>query len=114
MTECLFCQIVKEKIPAEIIYDDDEILAFRDIKPQAPVHVLLIPKRHITNLSAIGEDDEPLLARLMRVSAKLAHTEGIAESGYRVVTNCQEDAGQSVFHLHFHLLGGRRMTWPPG
>ncbi len=114
MTECLFCQIVKEKIPAEIIYDDDEILAFRDINPQAPVHVLLIPKRHITNLNAIDDDDEPLLARLMRVSAKLAHHEGIAESGYRVVTNCQEDAGQSVFHLHFHLLGGRRMTWPPG
>ena len=114
MTECLFCQIVNDKIPAEIIYDDDEVLAFRDISPQAPVHVLLIPKRHITNLNAIGEDDGPLLARLMRVSAKLARNEGIAESGYRIVTNCQEDAGQSVLHLHFHLLGGRRMTWPPG
>ena len=114
MTECLFCQIVNEKIPADIIYDDDEVLAFRDINPQAPVHVLLIPKRYITNLNAIREDDGPLLARLMRVSTKLARNEGIAESGYRVVTNCQEDAGQSVLHLHFHLLGGRRMTWPPG
>ena len=111
--DCLFCKIVSGEIPSDRVHEDDEIIAFRDISPQAPTHVLVIPRRHIPDVHALTDADGDLLARLFGVTRQLAEGEGI-ENGYRVVTNVGPDAGQSVFHLHFHLLGGRRMTWPPG
>ena len=111
--DCLFCKIVAGEIPSDCVHEDDEIIAFRDISPQAPSHVLVIPRRHIPDFHALTDADSDLLARLFGVTRRIAENEGI-ENGYRVVTNVGPDAGQSVFHLHFHLLGGRRMTWPPG
>lgn len=113
LSDCLFCKIVKKELPSEIVYEDDEVLAFRDIKPQAPVHVLIIPKRHIASLADLTEEDGDAMGRVMLVASKLARDSGISE-GYRVVANCGKDAGQSVFHIHVHLLGGRSLGWPPG
>lgn len=113
MSACLFCRIVAGEVPAKVVHDDDEILAFRDISPQAPVHVLLIPKRHIASVGDATEEDTALLGKLLLVAKGIAEKEGIA-SGYRLVTNRGAEAGQSVFHLHVHLLGGRPMGWPPG
>lgn len=111
-TDCLFCRIVSGAIPAKIVAQSDDCIAFRDIDPQAPVHVLVIPRRHIASLDAL--DDPALLGPLAAMAAKVAREEGVASSGYRAVINTGADAGQSVAHLHMHVLGGRRMKWPPG
>jgi histidine triad (HIT) family protein len=113
MTDCLFCKIIAGDIPAETLYQDDDILAFRDISPQAPHHFLIIPKKHLSGPAAITADEEELFGKMMRVGAELAAQHGIGE-GFRVVLNNGEQAGQTVFHLHMHILGGRPMTWPPG
>ena len=109
---CLFCRIAKGEISAKLVAETDEAVAFRDIDPKAPVHVLVIPRQHLTSLATA--EDEELLGQLLMFVAKIARTEGISESGYRVVANTGPDGGQSVDHLHLHLMGGRRMTWPPG
>lgn len=114
MEDCLFCKIAAGEIPAKIAYEDGEIIAFYDIAPQAPVHVLVIPKRHIESAQKLAAGDEALLFRMFGVAAQLAKELGVAESGYRLVTNVGQDAGQSVPHLHLHLLGGRSLAWPPG
>ena len=111
-TDCLFCRIINKQIPATIIYEDDKVLAFRDIAPQAPVHLLVIPKTHVSGLAELK--DLALLPNLFRVIQQLAVSEKIEHSGYRVVVNQGHDAGQAVGHLHFHLLGGRQLQWPPG
>ncbi len=113
-SNCVFCRIVRREAPADIVYQDDEITAFRDINPQAPVHILIVPRRHIPAVAALGADDGALAGRLMLVARDLAEREGIARSGYRLVVNNGPQAGQSVEHLHLHLLGGRSMRWPPG
>lgn len=111
MAECLFCRLVAGEIPAQIVYEDAHAIAFRDINPQAPVHVLVIPRAHLASLAEFtGETCGPLMDAINQV----AKQEGIAESGYRVVTNCGPDAQQTVFHLHWHVLGGRALGWPPG
>jgi histidine triad (HIT) family protein len=114
MENCLFCKIAAGEIPAKIVYQDQDIVAFEDINPQAPHHILLIPRQHITSMSELALEHGPILTKLFVTAQELAHTIGIDESGYRFLTNVGPDAGQSVFHLHFHLLGGRRLGWPPG
>jgi histidine triad (HIT) family protein len=111
--DCLFCKIVAGDIPADIVYESDTALAFRDINPQAPTHVLVIPRKHISTINDIGVDDETLIGSLYTAAREIAAAEGIAEDGYRAVMNCNESAGQSVFHIHLHVLGGKRMGWPP-
>jgi len=113
-TDCIFCKIVNGDIPSDKVYEDDEFYAFRDINPCAPVHVLVIPKRHIPRTIDLSEDDAALAGRLLLVANKLAAEEGIAEPGCRYVFNCNEDAGQEVWHIHLHLIGGRKLSWPPG
>lgn len=110
----IFKQIINREIPADIVYEDDLCLAFRDINPRAPVHILVIPKKEIPSVAAADDDDKEILGHLMIKSAEIARDMGIENSGYRLVTNVNDDAGQSVYHIHFHLLGGRKMTWPPG
>ncbi len=112
MSDCLFCKMVKGEIKPDVVLEDDKVLAFRDINPQAPMHVLIVPKRHIANLNAL--DDVELGGYILQTAAKVAAQEGYAESGYRSILNCNDDGGQTVHHLHLHVLGGRRMTWPPG
>src|SRR5215831_7430889 len=114
MENCLFCKIAAGEIPSNIVYQDQEVVAFVDINPQAPHHVLLIPRQHIASMSDLTLEDGPILAKLFITARELAHQMGIDESGYRFLTNVGPDSGQSVFHLHFHLLGGRRLGWPPG
>jgi histidine triad (HIT) family protein len=114
MPGCLFCRIAARELPAAIVYEDDQCLAFQDIPPQAPVHLLIIPRKHIGSLNDLTPGDEPLLGHLMAVAAKLAGERQVDGSGYRTVTNTNSEAGQSVFHIHVHLLGGRRLKWPPG
>ena len=114
MEECLFCRIAAGTIPARTVFEDDEVVAFEDIQPQAPVHLLLIPRRHVANLNDLGAGDHLLMGRLLEVARRLAGERGLSERGYRVVTNTGPDAGQSVLHLHLHLLGGRPLGWPPG
>lgn len=114
MTGCLFCRIVAGEIPASIVYQDDRIVAFRDINPQAPGHVLLIPRRHIATLNDLSSEDDALVGELVRRGAAIARELGYSERGYRAVFNCNAEAGQTVFHIHLHLLGGRKFTWPPG
>lgn len=109
---CLFCRIAKKEIPATLVAETDECVAFRDINPQAPVHILVIPRDHVPSASAVTNPE--LVGKVTQLAAELARREGIAESGYRLVMNTNADAGQTVFHLHMHLLGGRRMGWPPG
>lgn len=111
--DCIFCKIVAGKIPSQQAYEDDEVIAFHDLNPQAPVHVLVIPRRHIASLNDADEQDQALLGRMLLTARRLADELGVS-SGYRVVNNCGESAGQSVFHIHIHLLGGRAMSWPPG
>ena len=114
MSGCLFCRIAVKEVPATIVHEDEEIVAFRDLHPQAPVHLLIIPRRHVASLGEAGDGDAALLGRILLVARDLAVREGIDASGWRLVTNRGRGAGQSVFHLHFHLLGGRGMGWPPG
>ena len=114
MSGCPFCKIVSGDIPSTKVHEDEEMIAFRDINPQAPVHILIVPRRHIASLGAAAEDDQALLGRLLLRARELAASEGLAEAGYRVVNNCGSQGGQTVDHIHFHLLGGRAMTWPPG
>ncbi|HEU4683971.1 MAG TPA: histidine triad nucleotide-binding protein [Nitrospira sp.] len=113
-SDCLFCKIVERKIPAKIVHEDDHALAFDDINPQAPVHTLVIPKRHAVSVQDLGTGHETLLGHLLVVCTTIAKLKGVQESGYRLVTNTGRNSGQTVDHLHFHVLGGRRMTWPPG
>jgi histidine triad (HIT) family protein len=110
--ECLFCRILKKEIPARIVAENEFCVAFRDINPQAPVHILVIPREHVASLNETK--DSELLGRMHLLAAQLAKSEGIAERGYRTVINTNSDAGQTVFHIHLHLLGGRKMAWPPG
>ncbi|WP_163577566.1 histidine triad nucleotide-binding protein [Halomonas faecis] len=112
--DCLFCKIINRDIPADIVFEDDEVLAFNDINPQAPTHILIIPKRHIATLNDIADEDRALVGRLPQVAAQLAREKGFADDGYRVVMNCNEQGGQTVYHIHMHLMGGRRFTWPAG
>jgi histidine triad (HIT) family protein len=114
MSDTLFAKIIRREIPAQIVHEDDEVLAFRDINPQAPVHVLFIPKKPIATLNDPGDADALLIGKLALISARWAKQQGFAENGYRCVINCNNDGGQTVFHLHLHLLAGRQMAWPPG
>lgn len=114
MNDCIFCKIAAGEIPADIVYDDGEVLAFRDINPEAPVHLLLIPRQHIATLNDLSEADAALVGRLYLAGQQIAMELGVAESGYRTVINCNRDAGQLVFHIHMHLLAGRELGWPPG
>jgi histidine triad (HIT) family protein len=114
MNDCIFCKIAAGEIPADIVYDDGEVLAFRDINPEAPVHLLLIPRRHIATLNDLSEADAALVGRLYLAGQQIAVKLGVAENGYRTVINCNRDAGQLVFHIHMHLLAGRELGWPPG
>ncbi|HNQ35274.1 MAG TPA: histidine triad nucleotide-binding protein [bacterium] len=113
-SECLFCRLVKGEIPAQKVFEDEEILAFRDINPQAPIHILVIPKRHLSSLADFGEADRELLGRLQLAVRRVAEEQVGPGQDYRLVLNSGESAGQSVFHLHYHLLGGRTFRWPPG
>jgi len=113
-SSCLFCRIVAGEIPADVVRESDRVLAFRDVNPQAPVHILLIPKEHLESVADVAEHHADTLTDIMQAATHLARAEGVAESGWRLVTNVGPDAGQSVYHLHFHLLGGRSMAWPPG
>lgn len=114
MSEDLFLKIIDRQIPAEIVLETEDVLAFRDINPQAPVHVLIIPKRRIRTINDIEVADHELIGKLFSAASLIAADEGLAEEGYRVVMNCNEAAGQTVFHIHLHLLGGRALSWPPG
>jgi histidine triad (HIT) family protein len=114
MTDCLFCKIAAGEIAAELVFKSDSVVAFRDINPQAPTHVLVIPRKHIATINDIGPDDTSLIGELYLVAAELARKEGFADEGYRVVMNCNAGAGQTVFHIHLHLMGGRPFSWPPG
>ena len=114
MDSCLFCKIEKNEIPATKVYDGDGVFAIEDINPQAPVHLLIIPKKHLSTLMDVEKEDEPLMGKIIGVGKQLAQEKGLEESGHRLVVNCGAGAGQSVFHIHFHLLGGRPMNWPPG
>lgn len=114
MTDCLFCKMVDGTTQPDVVYEDEHVLAFRDINPQAPTHVLVIPRRHISTLNEINDTDAELLGRLVVAARIVAEQEGVAERGYRTVVNCNSEAGQSVYHVHLHVLGGRPMHWPPG
>ncbi len=114
MSDDLFLKIIEREIQADIVFEDDEILAFRDIQPQAPVHILVIPKRRIATLNDLEDDDAGLVGRMVLTARRIAVDEGLNEDGYRLVLNCNEHGGQSVYHIHLHLLGGRQMQWPPG
>ncbi len=114
MTDCLFCKILDGEIPADIVYESDTAIAFRDINPQAPTHVLIIPRQHISTINDISPGDQELVGSLFTAAKEIAAEEGLTEPGYRVVMNCNEGAGQSVFHIHLHMLGGRGLGWPPG
>lgn len=114
MTDCLFCKMVSGDITTDSVYEDDQVLAFRDLNPQAPLHVLVIPRQHISTLNELNDSNEQLAGHLLAAAAKIAAREGYADSGYRTVMNCNADGGQTVFHLHLHLLAGRKMQWPAG
>lgn len=114
MDDCLFCKIIKGEIPSSKVYEDDRIYCFRDITPQAPTHILIIPKKHIESLNAINEEDKELIGYIFAKAKEIAISSGLESNGYRIVMNCGKDGGQTVPHLHFHLLGGREFGWPPG
>ncbi len=112
--DCLFCKIVKKDIPAKIVFENDKVLAFEDLTPQAPVHILVIPKKHIATSLDISREDNSLIGELYQAANAIAKEKGVAEKGFRLVMNCNREAGQTVFHIHLHLLAGRAMNWPPG
>jgi histidine triad (HIT) family protein len=114
MSDCIFCKIGRKEIPSRIAYEDRQVVAFEDVNPQAPTHTLIIPKEHFATLNDISQEEEALLGHLMLVATRLAKEKGLEVEGYRLVANCMEGAGQSVFHIHLHLLGGRKFNWPPG
>ena len=114
MTNCLFCRIIAGEIPGAIVYQDDHLVAFKDINPQAAMHVLIVPRRHIPSLNDLTPEDDGLVGEMVRRAAALARENGHADAGYRTVFNCNAEAGQTVFHIHLHVLGGRRLGWPPG
>ena len=114
MSDCLFCRIIAREIPASIIYEDDRVLAFNDINPQAPTHVLVVPKQHVASLNDLGQGDDAIVGEIVRRAAAIAKERGISAGGFRTVFNTNRDAGQTVFHIHLYLLGGRAMAWPPG
>lgn len=114
MTDCLFCKIRDGEIPSETIYENDDILAFKDVNPHAPTHILIVPRKHISTINDLEDDDAEIMGKMMLAAQDISSFEGIAESGYRLVINCNAGAGQTVFHIHMHLMGGRNMTWPPG
>ncbi len=112
MSDCLFCKMVAGDIQPDVVFEDEEVLAFRDINPQAPTHILIIPKKHVATLNDL--DNQDLAGKLLITASNLAEQEGLSEAGYRTLINCNNHGGQEVYHLHLHLLGGRQMTWPPG
>lgn len=114
MSDCLFCGIIQGEVKGNIVYQDPSTVAFRDVRPQAPVHILIVPRKHVATVLDLGDVDRDLVGHIFQVAARLAKDEGISESGFRVVVNCGRQAGQTVYHLHFHLLGGRDLGWPPG
>ena len=114
MVECLFCKIVAKEIPASLVFEDDQLLAFNDINPQGPTHVLIVPKRHIATLNDLAKDDDEIVGAMVRRAAAIAKDRGIQVGGFRTVFNTNRDAGQTVFHIHLHLIGGRSLAWPPG
>ena len=114
MTNCLFCRIVQKEIPASVVYEDDDLVVFNDINPQAPLHALVIPKRHIASLNELTDQDDALVGKLVRRAASIAKQHGYSDRGFRTVFNTNAEAGQTVFHIHLHLLAGRGLTWPPG
>jgi len=114
MQDCIFCKIIKGEIPSDKVYEDDKVLAFRDINPEAPVHIIIIPKKHIVSLNEATKEELEILSHILLVVKNIAIENKIAETGYRLVNNCGIDGGQTVAHLHFHLLGGRNLVWPPG
>jgi histidine triad (HIT) family protein len=114
MAECLFCRIIRRDLPASVVYEDDRLIAFDDINPQGPTHVLVVPKRHIASLNDLSEGDDQIVGQLVRRAAAIADERGVSSGGFRVVFNTNRDAGQSVFHIHLHLIGGRHLSWPPG
>lgn len=114
MSDCLFCKMASGEITPDLVYENDQVMAFRDINPQAPLHVLVIPRKHISTANDADPADAGLLGQMVLAASRIAADEGYAESGYRLVMNCNADAGQTVFHIHLHLLAGRQLTWPPG
>ena len=114
MTDCLFCKMISGEIMPDTVYEDDDVLAFRDINPQAPTHVLVVPKQHVPTLNDLDAESAALVGKMMLAAVRIARQEGFAEQGYRTVMNCNDHGGQTVFHIHLHLLGGRVMSWPPG
>lgn len=114
MSECLFCRLANGEIPSDIVYENDEVIAFRDQNPQAPTHVLVIPRKHISTVNDLTAEDKNVVGEMLLAAKAVAAQDGIAEDGYRLILNCNEGAGQSVFHIHLHVLGGRVMSWPPG
>lgn len=114
MQDCIFCKIVNKEIPVDIVYEDEQTLVFRDVKPAAPVHLLVIPKKHIPALSDLSEEDAGLIGRVQLAAVRVARERGLVEQGFRLVNNCGQNAGQIVMHVHYHLLSGRSFQWPPG
>jgi histidine triad (HIT) family protein len=114
MSDCIFCKIIDGKIPSKVIYEDDDVLAFKDISAQAPLHVLIIPKKHIATINDLNTDNADVIGKLYLAAKKITADAGYADDGYRVVMNCGEAAGQTIFHIHLHLLAGRSLSWPPG
>ncbi len=114
MTDCIFCKIVSGDIPAEVVFENDFVIAFKDLNPQAPLHVLVIPKKHISTINDLEQDDTGLVGEMFLAAKQIAADNGLSERGYRTVMNCNAEAGQTVFHIHLHVIGGRAMQWPPG
>jgi histidine triad (HIT) family protein len=114
MSDCIFCKIVGGEIPAQLVHQDDSLIAFKDLNPQAPLHVLVVPRRHVSTLNDLGPSDDALVGSMLRLAAQLAKEHGYADRGYRTVFNCNREAGQTIFHIHLHVLAGRGLSWPPG
>lgn len=114
MEDCLFCKIASGEMDTDFIYQDEQVVVFEDINPKAPVHLLIVPKKHISDLNSLKAEDSELIGHIYQIAQKMAGEHDIAESGYRLVSNCGDDGGQTVYHIHFHLLGGRQLQWPPG